>query len=288
MRQMENSVRPRLPDLYLEVDGARLRYRDEGHGPALILIHGWMLDLDMWEAQAAALSAAYRVIRLDRRGFGLSSGLPSLARDVDDLAALCRHLKLRHVAILGMSQGARVALQFAIRSPESVACLILDGPPRLDAAHRADDPAELPYQHYRALAQSQGVAAFRREWAVHPLVSLRTRDPCTRALLARMIERSPGRDLTDAQSGTDAPSGPAFPATRQMIESIRAPVLLIGGALDLDSRKRFADELMSQFVHVERAQIPDAGHLCSLDDPAAYTFALRQFLDRRTPASNHP
>ncbi|HWG72002.1 MAG TPA: hypothetical protein VN692_21495 [Steroidobacteraceae bacterium] len=72
-----------------------------------------------------------------------------------------------------------------------------------------------------------------------------------------------------------------------MIESVRAPELLIGGALDLDSRKRFADELMSQFVHVERAQIPDAGHLCSLDNPAAYTFALRQFLDRRTPASNH-
>jgi len=54
---MENSARPRLPDLYLDVDGARLRYRDEGHGAVLILVHGWMLDLDMWEAQAAALSA---------------------------------------------------------------------------------------------------------------------------------------------------------------------------------------------------------------------------------------
>ncbi len=282
MPQTENSARPRLPDLYLEVDGARLRYRDEGQGPALILIHGWMLDLDMWEAQAAALSAAYRVIRLDRRGFGLSSGMPSLARDVDDLAALCRRLKLQRIAILGMSQGARVALQFAIRSPEWVVCLVLDGTPSLDAAHGTNDPAELPYQHYRAVAQSQGVAAFRREWAGHPLMSLRTSDPCARELLARMIERSPGRDLTDAASG------PAFATTRQMIESIRAPVLLIGGALDLDSRKRFADELMSQFVHVERAQIPDAGHLCSLDNPAAYTFTLRQFLDRHAPASNHP
>jgi len=97
-----------------------------------------------------------------------------------------------------------------------------------------------------------------------------------------MIERSPAKDLTDAASA------PAFAATRQMIESVRAPVLLIGGALDLDSRKRIADELMSQFVHVERAQIPDAGHLCSLDNPAAYTSTLRQFLDRHAKASIHP
>lgn len=287
MRQMQNSARPRLPDQYLEVDGARLRYRDEGHGPALILIHGWMLDLDMWEAQAAALSDAYRVIRLDRRGFGLSSGLPSPARDVDDLAALCRRLKLQRIALLGMSQGARVALRFAISSPDLVACLILDGPPSLDAAHcandaQANDAAELPYQHYRALAQSQGVAAFRREWAGHPLVTLRTRDPAARELLARMIERAPGRDLTDA------PPSPGFAATRQMIESIRAPVLLIGGALDLDSRQRFADRLMPQFLNVQRAHIPDAGHLCSLDNPAAYTATLRQFLDRHVPASTHP
>ncbi len=206
MRQTENSARPRLPDLYLEVDGARLRYRDEGHGPALILIHGWMLDLDMWEAQAAALSAAYRVIRLDRRGFGLSSGMPSLARDVDDLAALCRRLKLRRIAILGMSQGARVALRFASMCPELVACLILDGPPRLDAAQSANDPPELPYEHYRALAQSQGVAAFRREWAGHPLGSLRTKDPA-RARIAGPDDRALARQGPD-RYGHPAPPTP--------------------------------------------------------------------------------
>jgi pimeloyl-ACP methyl ester carboxylesterase len=35
-------------DLYLWVEGARLRYRDAGSGPAVLLIHGWTLDLDMW------------------------------------------------------------------------------------------------------------------------------------------------------------------------------------------------------------------------------------------------
>ena len=81
-------------DSYLQTDGACLRYRDEGRGCAVIFVHGWTLDLDMWEPQAAALSDAYRVIRLDRRGYGLSTGRPSLPDDLADLHAL-RLRKLR-------------------------------------------------------------------------------------------------------------------------------------------------------------------------------------------------
>ncbi|HVS78395.1 MAG TPA: alpha/beta fold hydrolase, partial [Steroidobacteraceae bacterium] len=72
------------PDLYLPVAGALLRYRDEGAGPAVLLIHGWTLDLDMWEPQVAGLAGAFRLIRFDRRGFGLSSGRASVTADVRD------------------------------------------------------------------------------------------------------------------------------------------------------------------------------------------------------------
>src|SRR5882724_10020714 len=52
-----------LRDWYFDGDGVRLRYRDEGAGFAVVLVHGWALDLDIWEPQAAALRADYRVIR---------------------------------------------------------------------------------------------------------------------------------------------------------------------------------------------------------------------------------
>ena len=66
-------------DRHLSVPGARLRYRDEGAGPAVVFVHGWTLDLDMWEPQAP-LAAQLRLVRFDRRGFGLSSGTrPSAA-----------------------------------------------------------------------------------------------------------------------------------------------------------------------------------------------------------------
>jgi pimeloyl-ACP methyl ester carboxylesterase len=214
LRTAVKAAPTRHRDLYIEVKGARLRYRDEGGGPAVALVHGWTLDLEMWAPQAAALSAAYRVIRFDRRGFGLSSGQPSLVRDVADLQAICLTLDLRRVALVGMSQGARVTLQLTGISPAMVSCLVLDGPSSIDTAQVASDPQELPYQDFRMLAQTRGVPAFRKAWMEHPLARLRTDDPHVHELLARMIARYPGRDLLDR----DRP--PALATTPQMIETV--------------------------------------------------------------------
>src|SRR4029077_12808761 len=79
-------------DRYLDINGARIRYREVGSGPAVVLVHGWTLDLQMWDSQSAALQASYRVIRYDRRGFGLSTGTPSIEADFADLEAICRRL----------------------------------------------------------------------------------------------------------------------------------------------------------------------------------------------------
>src|SRR5215470_18396677 len=112
-------------DRFLTIDGARLRYRDEGRGPVVLLLHGWTLDLQMWDPQVVALHDAFRLIRLDRRGHGLSQGASGTRQDAEDLLALCRHLALTRVALIGMSQGARRALEFAARAPVQVSALIL-------------------------------------------------------------------------------------------------------------------------------------------------------------------
>lgn len=196
-------MRARPADSYLQTAGVRLRYRDEGRGSAVILVHGWTLDLDQWEPQAAALAGEFRVVRLDRRGFGLSSGTPSIAGDSADLSALCGHLGIDSAAVVGMSQGTRAVLQFAASYPRMISCVVLDGPPHFgpqDAANSGD----IPYLHYRDLAQTQGLAAFRREWGEHALARLRTADPAAHLLLARMIERYPGRDLIENAGHADA------------------------------------------------------------------------------------
>jgi pimeloyl-ACP methyl ester carboxylesterase len=268
-------------DLYFDTGGARLRYRDEGRGPAVILVHGWTLDLDQWELQSAALAPKFRIVRLDRRGFGLSTGSPSTAADGADLLALYAHLGLESAALLGMSQGARVALQFAKSYPQLTSCAIFDGPPYFGPADAADISVDLPYQHYRELAQGEGLAAFRREWSQHALVRLRTEDPIARALLERMIARYPGRDLLE-------PVGPSGTDPAQNFESLDRPALVMSGEFDLDSRKRFARQLASQLPQGECVEIPDAGHLSNFDNPGAYNQALRRFLElHAAPFSCH-
>jgi non-heme chloroperoxidase len=86
-----------------------LYYEDQGSGQPVVLIHGYPLDGGSWERQSAALlSAGYRVIAYDRRGFGRSSK-PATGFDYDtfaaDLASLLEQLDLSDVVLVGFSMG---------------------------------------------------------------------------------------------------------------------------------------------------------------------------------------
>ena len=61
----------------LERPGARLVYEVSGDGPAVVLIHGFGLDMRMWDPQVAPLAARFRVVRYDCRGFGASGPFDS-------------------------------------------------------------------------------------------------------------------------------------------------------------------------------------------------------------------
>ena len=84
-------------------------YEDHGSGQPVVLIHGYPLDSDSWERQERVLlSAGYRVVRYDRRGFGKSSR-PTTGFDYDtfaaDLNALMEELDLEDAVLVGFSMG---------------------------------------------------------------------------------------------------------------------------------------------------------------------------------------
>ena len=86
-----------------------LHYEDHGTGQPVVLIHGYPLDGTSWELQSRELvSAGYRVITYDRRGFGASSKVGT-GYDYDtfaaDLNALLETLDLRDVILVGFSMG---------------------------------------------------------------------------------------------------------------------------------------------------------------------------------------
>lgn len=260
-------------DSYIEVRGARLRVRDVGAGRPLVLLHGWTLNLDVWAPQLDALAARWRVIAHDRRGFGLSSGEPSLDSDVEDLAALLDASKLERVALVGASQGARVALRFALARPDLVTALVLDGPPD-ELGGEGGTGDDIPMAEYRALVERGDLDGMRRRWSEHPFTQLVTDDPAARSHLARMLSRYPARDLVSKGAPAPTPLGAA------MVRTLRARLLVINGALDLESRWRGGRALAAAVPGAEHVLLPGAGHLPNLDAPAAYTAALERFFER--------
>jgi pimeloyl-ACP methyl ester carboxylesterase len=262
-----------LPCRFLDAGDARLCYRDDGAGPALVLVHGWLLDSTIWAAQVKAWSPRLRVLRLDRRGFGQSSGAPDLAADARDVVRLLDRLGIERAAVLGMSQGARIALHLADTVPQRVACLVLDGAPAI-AGLPGDWPSETPVEHYRNLRLARGIGALRDELATHPLMQLRTRDPVARAMLDAMLERYDGADLLAATPTTSVDVSPG------RLAQLSLPVLLLNGALDTPVRLHVAEALSRLLPAAERQVLPSAGHLACLDARETYGAVVLEFLIR--------
>lgn len=258
-------------DRHLRVPGARLRYRDEGAGPAVLLVHGWALDLDMWEPQSP-LAAALRLVRFDRRGFGLSSGDASTRADVDDLHVLIGELGLVKPLLVGMSQGARVVLEFAARHPTVAGGLLLDGAPPCAAS-------DLPMAAFRETARRDGVEAFRKLWAEHALTQLVNGDPSIQALLARVLARYRGSDLlAKADEWPDALDDRA-------LAQVRVPVRIVNGEYDLETRKDAGRALHAALAASELLIVANAGHMPNLDAPDDYNRIVNEFARRHLPVA---
>jgi 3-oxoadipate enol-lactonase len=265
-------------DRHLPVPGARLRYRDEGAGAALVFVHGWTLDLEMWEPQAT-LAKNFRAVSYDRRGFGLSTGRPSLADDVTDLRFLLATLGVVSPLLVGMSQGARVVLEFAARHPGVARGLVLDGPPPFAEPDALAVDGDLPMSAFRETAQRAGLPAFRALWRAHPFTRLMTSDARTRALLDRILARYPGRDLVGAASP------PRECLAERRLARIHVPALIINGALDVNSRREAGRRLRAALSEADHVILDDAAHLPNLDAPRVYNRLISEFASRLVPAA---
>jgi 3-oxoadipate enol-lactonase len=255
---------------FIEVDGASLRVRCVGEGPAVVLVHGWALDLDMWRAQIDLLSPRYRVIAFDRRGFGRSSGVPGIEQDVDDMERLLVSLDIPSAAIVGMSQGARVALRWALKHSRRTSCLVLDGPPAEGWLHSAGVP-EIPLDDYRNQVRSEGIDAFRRMWLQHPFMHLQTTAPGAHALLSEIAVRYPARDLLM----NEAPELSLL--TERDLQRLRVPTLILSGECDSPQRRSIARRLARSLPDAVLKVLPGVGHLAALDDPQTYVQTLDVF-----------
>jgi len=127
---------------YADLNGQRIFYEDSGgDGPPIVLGHGFLMDLEMFDPQVRVLAPEFRVIRFDERGFGqtVGDGKPFTYWDyADDCVNLLDHLGIKRAVLGGMSQGGFLSLRAALRYPERVRALVL-----MSTAADVDDPGIL-------------------------------------------------------------------------------------------------------------------------------------------------
>lgn len=107
-----------------------LYYREKGNQEPLILLHGNGEDGSYFKNQTDYFSGRYRVIALDTRGHGKSSrGVKpfTIEQFACDLYDFMTGMEISSAIILGFSDGANIALKFALKYPGKVKALILNG-----------------------------------------------------------------------------------------------------------------------------------------------------------------
>jgi pimeloyl-ACP methyl ester carboxylesterase len=274
----------------LETADFSLRVREEGKGPAVVLVHGWALDLEQFESLAELLRRSFRVLRFDRPGFGASTGVPSTENDLRAIGAVLAYAGGRG-AIVAASQGGRAALRYALANSAAVAALVVDGVPLEGSVPgpRAEDVA--PLAELAVLLRSGGLDAVRRALVEHPFFRLHGADAGSQARLHAMLERYPAADIAALAAATEpgVPTGRAAepaptpidadpPNVAARLHELTMPVLVLNGEHDTAHRRLCGDALAYALPRAQRAIVRGAGHLVGLDRPDEYAALIAGFL----------
>lgn len=249
------------------------RYRIEGNGRPLVLIHGVGMDLTMWDALAAHLRPSHRIIRYDMLGHGASqkpAGPYRLADFTAQLSALTTDLDLPAFDLVGFSMGGLVAQAFALRQPELVRRLVLvntvfnrTAAERQAVNARVDDVLKGGY--------AASVDAAIDRWFTP---SFRTRQPEVVAAVQRHMMTN---DL-DAYAAAYAVFGNADAELVDRVAAIRQPSLVITGADDQRSTAFMARALATCLPAAHLEIIPGQRHLTPLEVPEHLAASITRFL----------
>jgi len=167
-RQVEQAVPPL--GRFIEVDGVRIHYLDEGSGPPLLLIHGLAGQMRHFTYSLLdRLKGDYRVVILDRPGSGYSTRPPqasaAISAQARAIASFAKALGLERPLVVGHSLGGAIALSLALDHPEQVGGLALIAP--------ATHPQEHVSPVFRALVIRSALLRWLVAWTFATPLSIR-------------------------------------------------------------------------------------------------------------------
>lgn len=255
------------------VDDATIDVLSEGSGDPIVLIHGFPLTRDVWDAQAEQLAQHARVIRPDLRGAGRSSvpdGPYLMETLAGDIAGVLDALGIDRAAIVGHSMGGYVAMAFCRMYTERVTRLALvcsklaaDTPEASKAREDLADRAELE--------DSIDVIADNYIPRLFAPFFLENRSPLIDRARAIMRQNS-AKGAASALRGM-AQRVDAF----DIAGDLEMPVLIVAGGEDRIAGPAEAEQMRAAFPRAELRVLGRSGHLPMLEEPEALAEALASF-----------
>jgi pimeloyl-ACP methyl ester carboxylesterase len=263
-------------------DGVRLYAEAHGQGEPVVFSPGYCQTHENFRPQVASFVAAgFRPVLWDYRGHGLS-GAPadpdaySMAQVVDDLARVLEWAAPGQRAVLGgLSFGGLASQHYALAYPERVSALVLiaSGPGFKNQKAQADWEASIGRIADRL--ERVGFAGWVSGRSAPLAIGLRP-ELATAQAAGRAIEAQSAAGV--ALFGRRV-AGPA-PATLDRLGEIRAPALVLVGALD-GAYLRAAEVRKVKLPNASSVVIPDAGHCVNLEQSEAFDRAVLEFLRSR-------
>lgn len=253
-----------------------MHVRVAGHGPAMVLCHGFTTTGEFWREQVEPFSRTHRLVIPDLPGHGRSPSPPGRRYTIDayadDLAQLFEALRIEDAVLVGLSMGGTIAQRFVLKQqaahPRRLRGLVLVGatPHGLGPAVRVENVLQAIDRHGVEAASQAVIDRSFGSTASPALVEFaRSEVVRTPAFVAREAIAS----LNEADS-------------RAQLGRIALPTLVVCGTEDAITPPAESRALAAGIPGAHLVLIEQAGHFPMLEQPARFDAALRDFTDRMT------
>lgn len=232
----------------------------------------------MWDAQVPVFAKDFRVVRYDVRGFGETPDPPGDYADHEDIAALFKYLNIDSAVVVGISNGCRIAIDFALAYPEKITKLVLVAP-----SVGGYSPSILDEWFEQKIAQvedaeNRGDLDLAAEVEAQIWLDGPNRQPTQVDRPFREAAVAMNRRILDIprQGNRKQLQPPAF----GRLNEINAPTLLIIGEYDLLSKFAVADAIEHEIRAIERITMPGTAHLPPMEKPGDFNRIVLNFLKK--------
>ncbi len=267
---------------HVAISNGSLFFEQKGTGDVVILIHGGNLDRRMWDPQFDSVSKSHHVIRYDARGYGLSSPADQPFSAQDDLLALMRGLHIAKASFVGLSMGARIAIDFALAHPEMVDRIVLAAP-GISGGTWAADGDTLWVLAARAAAKTGDSLAVARAWLGSAYIRTALHPPARADWIREIVDGNASYWMGIVRHHDLERE--AIPAAADHLEQLQALILLLVGEQDTPFIQDVAKAIAARAPNVRRNNIPFVGHMLNLEATDRFNTEVQKFLAGRPVAS---